>query len=52
MVTSLGVERVNFVHNKILEHEWLLTALICDLNGYFQSKLSDFPFTCPMTSSQ
>lgn len=52
MIPSLGVERVNFVHNKILEHEWLSTAPICDLNGCFQSKLSDFPFTCPMTSSR
>ena len=35
------------VNNKMLEHEWLLTALIYGLIGCFRSKLSDL--TCPIT---
>ena len=36
------------VNNKILEHDWLLTAHICALIGCFRSKLSDL--TCPITN--
>ena len=39
---------VNCVNNKMLEYDWLLTALICGLLGRFRSKLSDL--TCPITN--
>ena len=38
----------NCVNNKMLEHDWLLTALIYALIGCFISKLSDL--TCPITN--
>ena len=39
---------VNCVNNKMLEYDWLLTALICGLLGRFRSKLSDL--TCTITN--
>ena len=33
----------------MLEHEWLLTALIYAFTGCFRSKLSDL--TCPITNN-
>ena len=38
----------NCVNNKMLEYDWLLTALIYGLIGCFRSKLSDL--TCPITN--
>ena len=38
----------NCVDNKMLEHDWLLTAFIYDLIGCFRSKLSDL--ICPITN--
>ena len=38
----------NRVNNKMLEHDWLLTAPIYGLIGCFKSKLSDL--TCPITN--
>ena len=38
----------NCVNNKILEYDWLLTALIYSLIGCFRSKLSNW--TCPITN--
>ena len=39
---------LNCVNNKMLEHDWLLTALIYALIGSFRSKLSDM--TCPISN--
>ena len=38
----------NCVNNKMLERDWLLTALMYALIGCFRSKLSDL--TCPITN--
>ena len=38
---------VDCVNNKMLEYDWLLTALICGSISRFRSKLSDL--TCPIT---
>ena len=37
-----------FVNNKMLEHDWLLTALIYRLIGCLRSKL--FDLACPITN--
>ena len=37
----------NFVNNKLLEYDWLLTALIYGLIGCFRSKLSDLTRPIP-----
>ena len=39
---------VDCVNNKMLEYDWLLTALICGSISRFRSKLSDL--TCPITN--
>ena len=39
---------LNCLNNKMLEHDWSLTAPIYGLIGFFRSKLSDL--TCPMTN--
>ena len=40
--------KLNYVNNKMLEHDWLLTTLIYALIGCFRSKLSDL--TCAITN--
>ena len=39
---------LNCVNNKMLEYDWLLTALVYGLIGCFRFELSDL--TCPITN--